>query len=71
MRAQIGDRLIIGGDSDRTGIVIGIPRPDGAPPYVVKWLSNGHIAMVFPDAYTVRVPAGHPAGTARHTAAGP
>lgn len=69
MRAEIGDRLIIDGDPDRTGVVIGIPRPDGEPPYVVKWLTNGHIAMVFPDAYTIRVPAGHPAGTARPLAA--
>lgn len=71
MRAQIGDRLILDGDAERTGVVIGVPRTDGEPPYVIKWLSNGHIAMVLPDAYTIRVPAGHPAGTGRSRAVGP
>jgi hypothetical protein len=63
MKAHIGDRLIVGGDPKRAGIVIGIPHQDGSPPYVVKWLANGNIAMVSPDQYTVVIPAGHPAGT--------
>jgi len=25
---------------------------DGSPPYVVKWLTSGHIALVFPGPYT-------------------
>jgi hypothetical protein len=63
MRAQIGDRLLVGYDRQRTGLVIGVPREDGQPPYIIKWLSDGHIAMVFPDQYARIVPAGHPAGT--------
>ncbi|HXP21882.1 MAG TPA: DUF1918 domain-containing protein [Streptosporangiaceae bacterium] len=71
MRAYVGDRLIIDGDPKRTGIVIGVPHEDGSPPYVVKWLANGHIAMVSPDQYTVIIPAGHPAGTAKLPTASP
>jgi hypothetical protein len=69
MRARIGDRLVIDSDPDRTGLVIGVPHRDGSPPYVIKWLADGHIAMVSPDQYTVIVPAGHPVGTARLPAA--
>jgi hypothetical protein len=25
---------------------------NGAPPYVIKWLNDGHIAMVTPDPYS-------------------
>ncbi len=57
MRAQVGDRLIVAGDPNRTGVVIDVPNPDGSPPYVIKWLSDGHIAMVFPDQYATIVPA--------------
>lgn len=64
MKAYVGDRLIIEGDTKRTGIVIGVPHADGSPPYVVRWLADGHIAMVSPDQYTMIIPAGHPAGTA-------
>lgn len=71
MRACAGDRLIIGSDPKRTGIVIGVPHEDGSPPYIVRWLANGHIAMVSPDQYTVVIPAGHPAGTAMLPSAAP
>jgi Domain of unknown function (DUF1918) len=71
MRAHIGDRLIVGNDPRRTGIVISVPHTDGSPPYVVKWLASGHIAMVSPDEYTIIIPAGHPAGTAMQPAAAP
>jgi hypothetical protein len=63
MKVHVGDRLVVGGDTRRTGIVIGVPHEDGSPPYIVKWLANGNIAMVLPDQYTVVIPAGHPAGT--------
>lgn len=63
MHAQVGDRLLVGHGRQRTGLIIGVPRSDGLPPYIVKWLSGGHIAMVFPGQYDRIVPAGHPAGT--------
>lgn len=63
MHAQVGDRLLVGHGRQRTGLIIGVLRTDGLPPYIVKWLSSGHIAMVFPDQYARVIPPGHPAGT--------
>ena len=65
MRAQAGDRLLIGHGSHRTGLIIGVLGADGQPPYLVKWLSDGHIVMVSPDPDARIIPAGHPAGTGR------
>ena len=63
MHAEVGDRLLVGHGSRRIGLVVGVPRPDGRPPYIIRWLNDGHIAMVFPDQYARIVPASHPAGT--------
>jgi Domain of unknown function (DUF1918) len=57
MQAKIGDVLVVAGSESRTGLIIGIVGQDGAPPYVVKWRSDGHIAMVTPDAYSRIVPS--------------
>ena len=61
MRARVGDRLVVG--MDRIGVVIGVPAKDGSPPYIVRWLEGGHIAMVQPDQYSRIVPAGRPVET--------
>jgi len=58
MRARVGDRLVVG--PDRIGVVIDVPAADGSPPYIVRWLEGGHIAMVQPDQYSRIVPAGQP-----------
>jgi Domain of unknown function (DUF1918) len=60
MRASVGDVLVVSGSERRAGLVIGVVGNDGAPPYVIKWLSDGHIAMVTPDQYSRIIPA--PAG---------
>jgi hypothetical protein len=52
VKAQVGDKLIIEGDPARTALIIALPNEDGAPPYVVKWLADGHISMVFPSQYS-------------------
>jgi len=52
MKAYIGDRLIPDGDDRRAGVIIGVRNADGSPPYIVKWLTDGHIALVFPGPYT-------------------
>lgn len=57
MKAQVGDRLVIAGDDDRVGLVIGLRHPDGSPPYVIRWLNGGHVALVFPSQYARIVPA--------------
>jgi Domain of unknown function (DUF1918) len=59
MRAHVGDRLIIEGDEARTGLIIGVPHADGSPPYIVKWLADGHIAMVSPGDFARLIPAAH------------
>ena len=61
MRARIGDRLVVG--EDRVGEVVGVPSADGSPPYIIKWLKDGHIAMVLPDQYSRIIPAGGTAVT--------
>jgi hypothetical protein len=58
--AQVGDRLIIEGDPARASLIIGVPNADGSPPYIVKWLANGHIAMVSPGQFARIVPAARP-----------
>jgi hypothetical protein len=60
MKAQVGDRLIPDGDPDRIGLVIGLRNEDGSPPYIVRWLATGHVALVFPGPYARIVP-GDPA----------
>ena len=64
MKAYIGDRLIPDGDDRRAGVIIGVRNADGSPPYVVKWLADGHIALVFPGPYT-RLVHGKPPGDRR------
>jgi len=63
MKAQVGDRLVPDGDPHRVGVIISLRNADGSPPYVVKWLSSGHIALVFPGPYT-HVMRGGPSGDA-------
>ena len=58
MRAHVGDTLIVEGDHARTGRIIGVPHADGSPPYIVKWLADGHIAMMSPGDFARIVPAG-------------
>jgi Domain of unknown function (DUF1918) len=52
MRASVGDVLVVPGRESRTGLIIGVVGANGTPPYVIKWLSDGHIAMVTPGPYS-------------------
>ena len=58
MRAKVGDLLVVPGSESRAGRVIRVLGPDGAPPYVIKWQKDGHIAMVTPGPYSRIVPSG-------------
>ncbi len=58
VKAQIGDKLVVEGDSARTALIIALPHEDGTPPYVVRWLADGHISMVFPSQYSRIVASG-------------
>ncbi len=52
MKARVGDRLIRdGGDGHRVCEIIGLQNADGSPPYVVRWLSDGHISLLYPGPY--------------------
>jgi hypothetical protein len=57
MKAKVGDLLVVPGTESRIGLVIRVIGQDGAPPYVIKWQSDGHIAMVTPGQYARIVPA--------------
>ncbi len=57
MDARVGDRIIVEGDQARTGLIIGVPHEDGSPPYIIKWRSSGHIAMVSPGQFARVIPA--------------
>ena len=71
MKARVGDRLLPDGDQRRAGVIIGLQHADGSPPYVVKWLSDGHIALFFPGPYTkvVRAASANPAALPTETPA--
>jgi Domain of unknown function (DUF1918) len=51
MTPQVGDWLLPNGDTSRAGLIIGMPNADGSPPYVIRWLRSGHIAMVSPGPH--------------------
>jgi hypothetical protein len=59
MHAHVGDHLIVEGNPERTAVIIDIPHIDGSPPYIVRWLAGGHIAMVSPGQFARVVPASH------------
>jgi hypothetical protein len=52
MKAHVGDRLVLESthlrDPRRIGVITALRHPDGAPPYLVRWLDNDHEALVFP-----------------------
>ncbi|TDQ45979.1 dsRBD fold-containing protein [Actinorugispora endophytica] len=52
MRARIGDRIIVERARDdmhrREGVVVSVQGPEGGPPYRVRWLEDGHEALVYP-----------------------
>ena len=52
MRAQVGDQLVAdGADSQRVCEIIQLNHATARPPYVVRWLNDGHIARLFPGPY--------------------
>jgi hypothetical protein len=54
MIAQVGDRIVLegtrAGDQRRVGVVLEVRNADGTPPYLVRWLDDGHEAFVFPGS---------------------
>jgi len=70
MHAEVGNWLLVRGRTldapVREGLVVGVPHPDGSPPYVVRWLDDDRSSIVFPgpDASLV---VGTPHGRSRST----
>lgn len=53
MKARVGDQLVAdGSNGHRVCEIIRLNHTDGSPPYVVRWLSDGHITLLFPGPYT-------------------
>ena len=59
MKANVGDLLVVPGRQSRIGLVIRVVGQDGAPPYVIRWQRDGHIAMVTPGQYARILPPAH------------
>ena len=61
MKANVGDWLVIKGTTtelaDQRGLITEVHGADGAPPYVVRWLTTGHVATVFPGSDALVVTA--------------
>ena len=54
MHAEVGNWLLVHGrrldDPVREGQIVGVPHPDGTPPYVVRWTDDDRQSLVFPGA---------------------
>jgi hypothetical protein len=63
MRATVGDRVVVKGrylgEPERDGEIIGLDGPDGRPPWRVRWESDGHVSLFFPDADVTIQHLGH------------
>lgn len=61
MKAKAGDWLVVKGTTlgqhDQRGLIIEVHSPDGAPPYVVRWLADDHETTVFPGPDAIVVTA--------------
>lgn len=60
MKATVGDRLVIPGrhvnDRVRSGEIVEVHGPNGAPPYLVRWSGADEPGLIFPgpDAHVER-----------------
>jgi hypothetical protein len=77
MKADVGDWLVVKGTTtelaDQRGLITEVHGADGAPPYVVRWLTSGHVATVFPgsDALVVTAAEQQQAEDRAHHRVGP
>lgn len=50
--AEAGDTLVIdqpdGAGLPRVGEIIAVPGPEGAPPYLVRWLAGDYESLIVP-----------------------
>jgi Domain of unknown function (DUF1918) len=54
MNASVGDRIVVRGhrvgEHERDGEILEVHGPDGGPPFLVRWATDGHTGMVFPGS---------------------
>jgi hypothetical protein len=54
MKARTGDRLVIRGhvvgERERTAEVVAVQGPAGTPPYLVRWIDDGHESLIYPGS---------------------
>jgi hypothetical protein len=52
VKAEVGNWVVVHGrnldDPVREGLVVEVPHPDGSPPYLVRWLDDDRVSLVFP-----------------------
>lgn len=52
VQARVGDRIVVHsthlGEPERSGEVLEVRGPSGAPPYLVRWSPDGHEGLFFP-----------------------
>lgn len=69
MQATVGDRIVVRGhrvgEPDRDAEILEVHGEDGAPPYVVRWSSDGHQSTFFPGTDAVIQHFEHEAGAKR------
>jgi hypothetical protein len=60
VHAEVGDWLVVRSrlldQPVRTGEIVEVRHPDGSPPYVVHWLDDERLSVVFPGADAVVTP---------------
>jgi hypothetical protein len=65
MYAAVGDRIVVCSarteGADRTGEIVDVRRPDGRPPYLVRWDGDHHESLTYPGSDTFFVRVGAPA----------
>jgi len=54
MDVKVGDHLVVRGHKvaqvDRVAEVLEVQGADGGPPYLVRWLDDGHEGLFFPGS---------------------
>jgi len=72
MHAAPGSQIIITGhhvgEPDRTGEVLEVRGPGGAPPFLVRWDDSGHESLLFPGSDCVIRDLHHEAGPVKKQA---
>lgn len=62
MKAHVGDRLVVKahnvGQRERSAEVIEVRGESGEPPYIVRWLDDGHEGLIYPGSDVV-IEKGH------------